>query len=418
MTIRDRKLKNISFNQTRTFGVEIEMTWFDRAKADGFVNPLGSGGSSSTRSDSDLLARFLTAYARLDARGVGYYGNTTPNQRLANTKVWEVKTDGSVGGMGLELVSHILKGNDGIAELKALCDALAFVDAKVDRSCGLHVHWGKKGFSLAAEAQLMNLYNANAIALSAMLPSSRASDRGSYGVFNAQSELVTKTDSANNRQLESASDPTGLNARRGYTSGRYAVNFRPRYTVEFRQHGGTTDFEKISNWVYLTQAFMNEAMRRVGVKSAKRKSLVSVSVPSRLLVDCVVLNSLRSAGDGAKYDKVHNAFVKQAVRTMLKSLKLKYVTTSLYPTDDAMGGLSDYVRGRAKDLAVGKRGRTMSSNTSLVADMVVGTAGSYSLVGQSTFTKVQMTNARVKAAQVLLAVRSDDWDGKVTKLYQ
>ena len=159
-------------------------------------------------------------------------------------------------------------------------------------------------------------------------------------------------------------------------------------------------------------------MRRVGVKSAKRKSLVSVSVPSRLLVDCVVLNSLRSAGDGAKYDKVHNAFVKQAVRTMLKSLKLKYVTTSLYPTDDAMGGLSDYVRGRAKDLAVGKRGRTMSSNTSLVADMVVGTAGSYSLVGQSTFTKVQMTNARVKAAQVLLAVRSDDWDGKVTKLYQ
>ena len=95
------------------------MTWFDRAKADGFVNPLGSGGSSSTRSDSDLLARFLTAYARLDARGVGYYGNTTPNQRLANTKVWEVKTDGSVGGMGLELVSHILKGNDGIAELKA-----------------------------------------------------------------------------------------------------------------------------------------------------------------------------------------------------------------------------------------------------------------------------------------------------------
>lgn len=416
MTIRDRKVKRISFNQTRTFGVELEMTGFDRAKADGFVNPLSSGRSSA--SDSDLLARFLAAYARLDVRGVGYYGRTTPNQRLANTTVWEVKTDGSVSGMGLELVSHILKGDDGMAELKAVCDALAFVDAKVDRSCGVHVHWGKKGFSLAAEAQLINLYNANAIALSAMLPSSRAGDNGSYGVFNYTSDLVRKTDAANDRQLESASDPSGMNARRTGNSGRYAINFSPRYTVEFRQHGGTTDFVKVSNWVYLTQAFMNEAMRRVDVKSAKRKSLVSVSVPSRLLVDCVVLNRLRGMGDSAKYDKVHNAFVKQAVRTMLKSLKLKYVTTSLYPTDDAMGGLSDYARGRAKDLAVGKRGRAMSKNTQRVADMVVGSAGSYSLVGQSTFTKVQMRNARLKADSVLMAVGSDDWDGKVTKLYQ
>src|SRR5947209_4242565 len=59
---------------------------------------------------------------------------------------WKAERDGSIrpeaGYMAAEIVSPVLKGADGLRQLKAVCDWLQSVGAKVNRSTGLHVHVG------------------------------------------------------------------------------------------------------------------------------------------------------------------------------------------------------------------------------------------------------------------------------------
>tara|TARA_R110000787_G_scaffold129712_3_gene241559 strand:- start:1327 stop:2583 length:1257 start_codon:yes stop_codon:yes gene_type:complete len=418
MTIRDRKTKNINFNQSRTFGIELEMTGYDTNKA---VEWLQENNYTDDRMDSNshLLANYLSRKTGFSVTNVGGYRGTQPNQSDSNTEIWEVKTDGSVNGMGLELVSHILKGNDGIAELKAICNALNEIDATVDTSSGVHVHHSKKGFSMAEETQLINLYTSNAIALSTVLTASRINS--GYGGFNNQYDLSRATSNSDQRQHENASNPRGINTSHNGGS-RVSINLRPRYTIEFRQHSGTTDFNKLSNWIYLTQAFMNEAKRRVSSKSAKTKNLVSISMSERLIVDSIVMRHINTEASSqistTQATKVFNAFTRQAVRTMIKSLKLKYVTTNLYPTDDAMNGLGDYLKNRAKELTINKRGRRLSDMTTMTAEILESNSGSYTLQGQKEFNKQVVTKAKAKAQNIIAKIDSADWDGKVTKLYQ
>lgn len=411
MTIRDRKVKNINFNQSRTFGVELELTGYDTSKASDWLH---SNGYEAYTSDLQILADFLSYKTGLRVNGGRGYRSTNPSQNESNTSTWDLKTDGSVGGMGLELVSHILKGNDGLSELKEICSALNYVDATVNRSSGLHVHHSRKNFPLSAEAQLMMLYNANAVAISSVITPSRVNS--GYGGFNNPRDLATASDYANNRQHENALDPRGNNTNL-HNSGRVAVNLNPRYTIEFRQHSGSTDYNKIANWIFLTQAFMNEAKRRVTSKSADRKNLASVSASVRMIVDCKIVQ-WSSASDNPNATKVFNAFVKQSVRTMMKSLKLRYVTKSLYPTDDHMNGLGTYLLNRSKELTIGRKDRTMSANTSAFASALYGVNGSYTLVGQTQFNKNQVAKATVKANDIIHTVSAPYWDGKVTKLYQ
>ena len=52
---------------------------------------------------------------------------------------WKVITDASCG---LEVVSPILSGEQGLNELKKVCEVLTRLGCKVDKTCGLHVHIG------------------------------------------------------------------------------------------------------------------------------------------------------------------------------------------------------------------------------------------------------------------------------------
>ena len=414
MTIRDRKTKSINFDTNRTFGVEMELTGYDRSLALDFLNNSTNITASRNDTNVELLAKYISAKTGYQVNRIGYYNNTRPTQGTSNNKKWDLKTDGSVNGMGLELVSHILKGTEGLVELRFICNALNQVNATVDRSSGLHVHHGRNRFPLSAEAQLMNLYNANAIAISSVIASSRVNS--GYGGFNPMRDMANATDRAYNRMLENPNDPTGRTASIS-NSSRQAVNFAPRYTIEFRQHSGTTDYTKISNWIFLTQAFMNEAKRRVATKSVDKKNLASVSLPNRLLIDSRVIAWTKTT-DNPNSTKVFNAFVRQSVRTMIKSLKLKYVTTSLYPTDDKMNGLASYLLNRTKELTIGNKNRNMSTATTDFARQLVGSDNSYFLVGQSQYNKDQVMKANNKASNIIDTVSSADWDGKVTKLYQ
>lgn len=59
---------------------------------------------------------------------------------------WNAQYDGSIrarrGYRGVEIVSPVLKGAEGIRQIKAVCEWLKAVGAKVNKSTGLHVHVG------------------------------------------------------------------------------------------------------------------------------------------------------------------------------------------------------------------------------------------------------------------------------------
>ncbi len=71
--------------------------------------------------------------AGIPIRSTGY--EHTVGQR----EKWTLKPDGSLGMVGLELVSPIMNATDGLEQIRKVAEVLATV-AKVDDRCGIHVH--------------------------------------------------------------------------------------------------------------------------------------------------------------------------------------------------------------------------------------------------------------------------------------
>ncbi len=79
------------------------------------------------------------------ARGItASYSN--PQQFRGLPDGWLVKTDSSVRGesgyTAIEIVSPVLQGADGVAQVRAVYQELNRLDIKTNRSCGLHIHVG------------------------------------------------------------------------------------------------------------------------------------------------------------------------------------------------------------------------------------------------------------------------------------
>lgn len=157
-----------------------------------------------------------------------------------NEHYFKIVSDGSlVGNNSQEVVSPVLKGKKGLNSLKSLCNSLAAVGARVNRTCGLHVHIGAAAIGDAHYCRLVRNYQKLELAIDTFLPESRRGNNNRFCKSMSGLDLSrcnTKTDCFY------------------VTADRYfKVNMAPAYhrhkTIEFRQHSGTTDYEKISHWV-------------------------------------------------------------------------------------------------------------------------------------------------------------------------
>lgn len=119
--------------KTQTIGVEIEMTGLTREDAAKIV-----------------AAHFGTTATRVNAQ----WSYTEDNQG----REWKITRDASIridGGEACELVTPILKWND-IETLQEIIRKLRRAGAKVNESCGLHVHIGAAGMTATAIRNLVN----------------------------------------------------------------------------------------------------------------------------------------------------------------------------------------------------------------------------------------------------------------------
>ena len=218
-----------SFNNDRTFGVEIE-----------FVG------------DADRVAEILTGLG--ETCKVERYNKVTK-------RFWKVVRDGSVSanrnqtGGGWELVSPILKGQRGLQRLETACKALERAGAEVNITCGLHVHHGADGLDVQGFKNVVALYYRFEGTLDSLMPKSR---RGNH---NTYCKSVRKFFSY--RDLETLDNISEIDDLLDYYADRfYKLNlssYRSHSTVEFRHHSGTIEFEKIANWIRLTQGIMERA---------------------------------------------------------------------------------------------------------------------------------------------------------------
>lgn len=169
---------------------------------------------------------------------------------------WKIVSDSSVHGRNCgELVSPVLRGALGMNQVKLVCEALAETGAKVNKSCGLHVHYGVDDLNVEDFKRVASFYSTNVTLIESFLARSRRDNF--YCRVHNSSELS---------RIASASTVEELTTVRVSGDRYHAVNFQAytrHGTIEFRQHQGTVEFLKISAWIYFGMAVIRSCKVRV-----------------------------------------------------------------------------------------------------------------------------------------------------------
>ncbi|MBD9179354.1 MAG: amidoligase enzyme [Odoribacter splanchnicus] len=198
---------------TRKFGVEFEAYNVTKEKLNNALNSAG-----------------------IRCRIEGYNHNDSETS-------WKIVSDASLHGNNtFELVSPILKGESGIQELEKVCRILNECGAKVNKSCGTHVHMDARNMPLKTWKNIYKNYARLENVIDAFMPLSRR-DNFYCNSFRNIRNFESKINSATSLN-EIA---TIFGSRRYYKIN--PVSYSRHNTCEFRQHSGTIEFEKIGTWV-------------------------------------------------------------------------------------------------------------------------------------------------------------------------
>jgi hypothetical protein len=208
----------------------------------------------SERELTNSLVREMRA-AKIDVNAVGYTHDTTT--------YWKITSDASINPVGVEVVSPILKGKRGLAELKKCIGAIRRAGGSVNKSVGIHVHFGANGLELDHFKNILYNYAGFEPIINKTLYESRRNSRWAQLVSNIP-DLTNKIDRSNSFD-ELATNVFGgdpYNYRGG--ARYYTVNFmayRRHGTLEFRQLQGSVEEDTIIYWVYWLH-FLIEASKR------------------------------------------------------------------------------------------------------------------------------------------------------------
>jgi len=158
---------------------------------------------------------------------------------------WKIVTDGSLSdrnGVGMEVVSPILRSAADFEQIRTVSAVLLDGRCKINKTCGLHVHVGLPRREHRLPINVLRIYNKFEPVIDTLMPPSRRGSANGYARPTAFSE-----------RMATASDLNVL--RIAYGHDRYRkVNLESIWrhgTLEFRQHAGTIEAEKIIAWATL-----------------------------------------------------------------------------------------------------------------------------------------------------------------------
>ena len=184
-------LPEIDYTFNRRFGIEIE-------------------AYNCTR---DHLAHELQE-AGINVAVEGYNHNTSAH--------WKLVTDAS------------LYGN------KKVCWVLDLCNAKVNESCGLHVHMDAADFTMNTWKNLALSYKNIENTINAFMPATRRDNQYCKSLSRISERRILQANTLDDLRAAFGNDR--------YHKVNLEAYARHR-TIEFRQHSGSTNFTKMSNWV-------------------------------------------------------------------------------------------------------------------------------------------------------------------------
>lgn len=157
-----------------------------------------------------------------------------------NNHYYKFVSDSSIRGENpIECVSPVLTGKVGMKSLENCCKALNEAGAQVNRSTGLHVHIGAQNLSDEVYVNVFKNYQKLERVIDTFMANSRRANNSQWcRTLQCKdfSWCTTKSDIYDE-----------MNGNRYFKVN--ACSYARHQTIEFRQHQGSTDFEKISNWV-------------------------------------------------------------------------------------------------------------------------------------------------------------------------
>lgn len=221
---RPTALPNLDYTFDRRFGVEIEAY---NCRMNVLVDALREEGIQVSAEN---------------------YNHTTRNH-------WKLVTDSSLSGNStFELVSQVLEGQAGLNELKKVCWVLDACNVKVNSSCGLHVHFDAANFSLQTWKNIALSYKHIEPTIDKFMPESRRNNR-----YCCSLNRINEQDIISATSIENLQD-------NAFESTRYfKVNpqsYSRHKTIEFRQHAGSINYDKISNWVLFLNGLVTFAQQQ------------------------------------------------------------------------------------------------------------------------------------------------------------
>jgi hypothetical protein len=186
----------------------------------------------------------------------------------------ESQSDASIragsGRRGVEIVSPVLKGTEGLREVDEVCRTLRGWGAKVNRSCGCHVHAGVRRNDLRT---INNMLHTVANFELALYASTGSPDRmgNTYAGTIKRARLL-----ANPNRL---GDLDGRGLARYQTANIQNLIAGRRATVEIRAFAGTTNGTKAIAYIRMTLAMMerSENKRRIGWDAAQPQATSCVA---------------------------------------------------------------------------------------------------------------------------------------------
>jgi len=179
---------------------------------------------------------------------------------------WKTVTDASIvdnrnnnhysGGRCCEVVSPILSGESGLEQVVKVCRALQTAGATVNKTTGMHVHINARDLNGRDGAVIATRYAKHESIIDSFMPKSRRSNNNHY--CQSLVHALSETNRDNLERARTIRDILQVISNRGSK-----VNFEAYLrhgTIEFRQHSGTVNAEKVVNWIRFCQNFVSTSV--------------------------------------------------------------------------------------------------------------------------------------------------------------
>ena len=208
----------------------------------------------------------------------GYSGN--------DYSKFQIKHDGSIQGCnGFEVVSPILEGEAGIATIRKACEIITALGAQVNQSTGFHIHHDVTNWGIKEFRNLFKRFVKFEAGMDSIQPASRRNQANRY--VGSLYGSMTNTSAESQKVLFADIDSARTVRKLGQVfSTRYLKlnlqSFFRQGSVEFRHHSGTTDADKVENYIRLTYGMVADAQDHTAVKAFKEQFTAKVALDTML----------------------------------------------------------------------------------------------------------------------------------------